>query len=191
MVVTFDDGYRSVMDLALPILARLEIPGTIFVPTDYIEERRPLAWSGTEHWLGGPYARELDPLSWAELGTLRRSGWEIGSHTRSHPRLTQIDDQGLQRELAGSRAICESRLETSCPALAYPYGDFDERVVTAAGRAGYEAAVTLPRMLLGASRLEWPRVGVYHADATWRFALKASRSSRAMRASSLWGRLRP
>lgn len=186
LVVTFDDGYRSVLELGLPILRRLGLPGTIFVPTDYIGQERSMAWSGIEHWLGTPDEPDLMPLSWAELRELRDAGWEIGSHTRSHPRLSRLDDAALSDELAGARETCEAHLGRPCHALAYPYGDFDERVVGAARRSGYLAAGTLSARLLEGSTLETPRIGIYHADAPWRFRLKVASGTRALRASSAW-----
>src|SRR5204863_4990970 len=66
VAVTFDDAYRSVLELARPILDRFGLPGTVFVPTDYIDATEPLRWPGIDHWHGGPDERELVPMSWAE-----------------------------------------------------------------------------------------------------------------------------
>src|SRR5690242_13950335 len=52
LVVTFDDGYRSVVTRAKPLLDELGVPGTIFVATDYIGSDTPMSWSGIEQWLG-------------------------------------------------------------------------------------------------------------------------------------------
>ena len=46
LAVTFDDGYRSVMTHALPILERLGLPGTVFVPTDFVGRDGPMSWPG-------------------------------------------------------------------------------------------------------------------------------------------------
>lgn len=191
LVVTFDDAYRSVLDRALPILSRLGLPGTLFVPTDYIDAGGLLAWPGTDRWLAGPHASELVGLNWGEIASLMAEGWEVGSHTRSHPRLTQIADARLEDELAGSREVCEDRLSTPCRSLAYPYGDVDERVVDAARRAGFEAAATLPKRLDVRGPLEWPRVGIYQGDSRWRFELKVSPHVRRVRASRAWLALEP
>jgi hypothetical protein len=74
----------------------------------------------------------------------------------------------------------------ACRSVAYPYGDHDERVVAAAGRAGYEAAATLPGRLHRPEPLRWPRVGVTHTDTRWRFRAKASQTVRHARASWAW-----
>jgi peptidoglycan/xylan/chitin deacetylase (PgdA/CDA1 family) len=189
LAVTFDDAYRSVLELALPILERLGLVGSVFAPTSFVGSAGPMAWPGIDQWLGGPFEPELRCLSWEELGELRRRGWEVGSHTRTHPRLTGLGDAELREELAGSRDECEQGLGESCATLAYPYGDWDERVARAAGDAGYAAACTLPARFHEAAPLSWPRVGVYHADSDWRFRLKVSPLVRRARATPLWDRL--
>lgn len=89
LAITFDDCFCSVLEIAFPILERMDLPGTVFVPTAFAGRPRPMSWGGNiDCWLGGPHEHELLPMSWEELGALARSGWEIGSHTRSHPRLT-------------------------------------------------------------------------------------------------------
>lgn len=181
VAITFDDAFRSVLELAEPILREAGMPGTVFVPTAHPGERRPLAWEGTGHWLGGPHAAELEPMGWDELRSLRDAGWEIGSHTVSHPRLTRIGDEALHAELRDSRLACETALGEPCRSIAYPYGDVDARVVDASRAAGYRTAAALPARLHGDRRHEWPRVGVWHTDDDRRFALKASRRVRAVR----------
>jgi peptidoglycan/xylan/chitin deacetylase (PgdA/CDA1 family) len=172
MAVTFDDAFSSVLDLAFPILERAGVPGTVFVPTAFADGGQALRWAGIDHWSDGPYAPELTALTWAQLRALADAGWEIGSHTRTHPRLTQLDGAALATELERSRADCERGTGRPCRSLAYPYGDVDERVIEATRRAGYEVAAGLPARPGPPLPLSWPRVGVYHADALWRFSLK-------------------
>jgi peptidoglycan/xylan/chitin deacetylase (PgdA/CDA1 family) len=191
VAVTFDDAYRSVLELAHPILDRLGMPASVYVPTAWPERDAPMTWPGIEQWLGGPHERELRCMGWDELRRLAELGWEVGSHTRSHPRLPELDDRELDAELSGSRADCEARLGRPCESLAYPYGAVDERVVEAASRAGYRYAVTLPRGLHRPQPLQWPRVGVYRVDgeAGWRWRMKVSPALRRLRASGSWGAL--
>jgi peptidoglycan/xylan/chitin deacetylase (PgdA/CDA1 family) len=186
LAVTFDDGYRSVLELGLPILSRLGLPGSVYVPTDFAGSGRPMSWPGIDQWTGGPFEHELMPMSWDELGRLVRAGWEIGSHTCSHPRLTGLDRAGLDTELRVSREVCEERLGRSCASLAYPYGDHDGRVVEAARAAGYRAAGTLPSRFGSREPLSWPRVGVYFGDDWRRFRTKVSPWVRQLRASRAW-----
>jgi peptidoglycan/xylan/chitin deacetylase (PgdA/CDA1 family) len=185
VAVTFDDAYRSVRELARPILYELGLPGTVFAPTTF-PGGGPMAWPGIDRWMGTEFEPELTPMTWEELRGLAAAGWEVGSHTRTHPRLTALDDAALAQELAGSRADCEREVDTPCRSLAYPYGDHDDRVVAAARAAGYDAAGTLPSRLHGHGPLRWPRVGVYHQDDGARFARKVSPGWRRLRASPLW-----
>ena len=186
LAVTFDDAFASVHTLGLAILRRLGAPATVFVPTDYIDSGGPLRWAGIDHWLAGSTAAELTPMSWAQIGELHAAGWEIGSHTGSHPRLTRLDDTSLADELARSRTACEQRLSAPCTSLAYPYGDVDARVIAAAGAAGYTTAAGLPGTFGSRDRLEWPRIGVYHSDDARRFRLKVSPPLIRLRASRGW-----
>jgi peptidoglycan/xylan/chitin deacetylase (PgdA/CDA1 family) len=185
VAVTFDDGYRSVLELALPILQSLGLPGSLYVPTAWVGAERPMTWPGIDHWADGPWADELQPLAWDGLRQLAGAGWEIGSHTRTHPRLTTLDDARLAAELSESRRDCERELGRACTSIAYPYGDVDARVVAAAARAGYRAAAALPHRLHRPRPLEWPRVGVSREDSIARFRRQSSPLVRTLLASPL------
>jgi peptidoglycan/xylan/chitin deacetylase (PgdA/CDA1 family) len=121
-------------------------------------------------------------MTWEQLGSLRDAGWEIGSHTCSHPRLSQLDDAALMHELRDSRRACQARLG-SCRTLALPYGDGDARVLAAAREAGYVAVAGLPGR--GTPSAGWRRIGVYPADGRRRFAVKVARPVRRLRRSRL------
>ena len=182
VAVTFDDAYRSVIELARPILERHGFPGTVFVPTAHAGAERPMSWPGIDQWIGTRDEHELTPMSWDELRELANAGWEIGSHTRTHPHLTQLGDDEVASELGDSRTDVEDALGLPCDAIAYPYGDVDDRVTAAARAAGYRHAAALPGHWHSPRPLEWPRVGVYQADSPWRFRLKASAAARRLRA---------
>ncbi len=184
VAVTFDDGYRSVFEHAFPVLAEFGLPGTVFIPTGFVGWRQPMAWPGIEQWATGAHAEELVPMSWDNLRSLVTSGWEVGSHSVSHPRLTTVPDAVLRAELDDSRDECEQRLQTRCRSLAYPYGDHDRRVVEAAGQAGYDAAAVLDRTARAPRPLAWPRVGIYGADSHGRFRLKVSSLTRSRAGSA-------
>ncbi len=188
LAVTFDDGYRSVLDHALPILSRLGLPATVFVATNF-PGGGPMAWPGIDRWLGTEHEHELQPLSWEELRRLQDAGWEIGSHACSHPYLSRLDDAELERELGASRRRLETELGRPCRSLAYPYGDHDDRVVRAAAAAGYEAAGTVPRRWTTPAALAWPRVGVYHGNGMTAFRAKVSPAGRRLRRSRAWASL--
>ncbi len=165
LVVTFDDAFRSVLERGLPVLERLGVPATLFVPTDFAAEAAPLTWSTLAQWQGGPYEQELRCMSWGEVRRLLAAGWEIGSHTCSHPKLTEIGAQAAAAELERSKAACEEALQQPCPSFAYPFGAHDEEVVQLTRNAGYERAVTLGTRLLEPrvrdDRLRLSREGIY------------------------------
>jgi peptidoglycan/xylan/chitin deacetylase (PgdA/CDA1 family) len=185
LAITFDDAYRSVLELAKPVLDRYGYVATVFVPTDWPGETRAMRWDGIDRWLGTDHDRAMLPLDWDQLAGLAQAGWEIGSHTRSHPHLEQLDDAALQRELSDSKTRIEEQLGRPCTSLAYPYGEVDERVCSATRNAGYTWAGTIPRVLRPPQPLMWPRVPIYHADSPRRFASKISPQLRRLRASRL------
>lgn len=184
VVITFDDNYRSVLELAKPILDRYGYVGTLFVPTDWPDRDEPMSWPGIDRWIGTPHERELHCLDWDQLRDLHGEGWEIGSHTCSHPQLPELTEAQLRRELRRSRARLQEELGVPCKSLAYPYGNVDERVEEATRKAGYTAACTIPRVLSVPGPLRWPRAPIFQGDDLARFRRKISPPIRKLRASA-------
>lgn len=181
LVVTFDDAYLSVLEVAHPILESFGLPATVFVVTDFAGDGRPLEWERSKVWRGPAFEGELRGMTWSQLAGLAGSGWEIGSHTRTHPHLTRLADDQLNEELRGSREAIEQALGRPCTSLAYPFGDVDARVAAAASEAGYlTAAIEDVRRR---NLFMWPRVGIYRADSPTRFRLKVSPTLRWLRAN--------
>lgn len=162
--VTFDDGYRSVRELAAPVLARLGVPSTVFAVPAYAD-------AGA---VADAPAGEGAALSWDELRDLAAAEWEIGSHTLTHPVLTELDDASLAEELRGSKERLERELGRPCDTVAYPYGAHDARVVAAAAAAGYGWACVFPPTYAARGPHAVPRVGVLRRDGRVRFALKTT-----------------
>jgi len=193
MVVTFDDAYTSILRLGAPVLERLGVPATVFVPTDAAGEAGLMAWSELAQWAGGEHEPELRCMSWAELRDLSSRGWEVGSHTCSHPHLTELEGEPLANELRASRAACEEQLQVPCATLAYPFGSYDAKVMDAVAAAGYDAAVTLDEHLAaplrGRGQLEVPREAIYRETGWVTFAAKTSRAVRRVRISRAYALL--
>lgn len=181
VVVTFDDGFAST-SRARPALEEAGFPATVFVVTDFVESGDELSF--IPNGSGPEAADELAPLGWSELAELRELGWEVGSHTVTHPRLPDIGASALKRELEQSRETIERRLG-SCETLAYPYGAADERVAAAAAEAGYLAACTLTGAHRTDERFRRSRVGVYRNDAGIRARAKFSTVGQALRRTRL------
>jgi peptidoglycan/xylan/chitin deacetylase (PgdA/CDA1 family) len=195
LAVTFDDAFRSIPELALPALADLGVPATVFVPTANMEEGSVRAWPEIEEWLGTPWERELTGAGWDEIGQLTDAGWEIGSHTRTHPHLVSLDDDSLRDELQRSREECTVGGGAPCRALAYPFGEADARVARTAGEVGYEVAATLadripPPTDGRPNPMLLPRLGVHQKDGPARLWLKSEVFLRGRRTWNAAQRLR-
>jgi peptidoglycan/xylan/chitin deacetylase (PgdA/CDA1 family) len=178
LVVTFDDAFASVIKRGLAVLERYAVPATLFVATEYATAAAPMTWSTLGRWVGTEHEDELRCMSWEEVRRLAGLGWEIGSHTCSHPDLTTIGIEPAATELGRSLEICAAEVQRPCTSLAYPFGAYDEKVVKLARRAGYEQAVTLGDRLLGPrSRkrpLELSREGVYRTTGWPQFLAATS-----------------
>ncbi len=132
--ITMDDGYRSVYDVAYPILKKYGFTATLFVYTDFVGVSKTA-------------------ITWDQLKKLKAEGFTIGSHTLSHCDLTKRKDEESDRtltarlikELKGSKAIIDKRLNQDTDLLAYPFGNFDPRVVRLSAEAGYKIAVSVNR----------------------------------------------
>jgi peptidoglycan/xylan/chitin deacetylase (PgdA/CDA1 family) len=175
LIVTFDDGYRSVVESAAPILQSLGVVATVFVTTQFV---------GSEVTTSGAKSKGQG-LSWDALRELAGSGWEVGSHSVTHARLPDLDDASLEAELEDSKQLIESQLESSCRSFAYPFGLVNDRVEGCVRRAGYDQAFTVPRRMAEPTAYRWPRVSVLRSDGRLSFNLKTSTSVRLFRRTAL------
>ena len=171
--ITFDDGYLSVYDRACPVLAERGMTGTIFVVADSV--------GGINEWdrRRGDQAEKM--MSAHQLAELAESGLEIASHTLTHPRLPQLSDGELKRELVDSKRKLEDISGHEVTSFSYPYGDYDERVRDAAQESGYKYAATtrLGVVPVGVQPYEIPRVNVRWNAITPLLMRKIRRARRA------------
>lgn len=86
--------------------------------------------------------QEFGPLTWDQVDELSRSHVEIGSHTVSHPILTNVDGPRLKDELARSRSVVEAFASNGMIHFCYPNGNVSDRERDAAKAAGFASAVT-------------------------------------------------
>lgn len=108
VAVTFDDGTADIADLALPVLARHDVPATIYVATDFVERQRPFPHDGV-------------PISWDGLRDCVASGLvTIGSHTHTHALLDRLDPALVGPELDRSQDLIGERLGVAARHFAYP-----------------------------------------------------------------------
>jgi peptidoglycan/xylan/chitin deacetylase (PgdA/CDA1 family) len=184
--LTFDDGFLDTYEVAAPMLARRGFTGFLFVLPRHLDAGSPLAWPE----VAGEVERHpevMRSMTWEMAEELAAAGWEIGSHTLSHPRLTTLEDDELRHELEESRRIVAARLGR-CDTLAYPFGAWDERVERAASAAGYRFAFTLPiESQASAGPLSIPRLTIDDRDTVARYRAKLSLAGRL----ALFSQLRP
>lgn len=187
--ITFDDGFRSVLEHGLPALEPLGVPATVFVSSAFADDPgQPRRGAAIDRYLGGPHEHELYVMPWEELRSLVDHGWEIGSHTVHHPFLTALDDEELAFELGESRRRIADVLGRPCTTLAYPTGDHDARVARFTAEAGYDAACTLPSTFpRRPDPFMYPRISVQRGDSLGEFRRKISRTARFMRTTHLAG----
>jgi peptidoglycan/xylan/chitin deacetylase (PgdA/CDA1 family) len=184
--LTFDDGFADTVTAALPRMRERGFAGMVFVLPGHLDSGAPLAWPE----VAGEAVRRpgtMRSLDWSMAGELVEAGWEVGSHTMTHPRLPALSDEALRQELLDSRQRVAEALGR-CEMLSYPFGEWDERVAAAARDAGYDFAFTLP---LGSqrryARLSIPRLTIDDRDTPRRFRAKLSRLGR----EALFSPLRP
>ena len=132
IVITFDDGFENTFDQALPILETNAMPATFFLVSGQLGKSS--AWMDHSP---SPADRLMD---WSQALQLHRRGFEVGSHTCSHPRLTDIDPVEARREIEVSKRVLEDRLGCSIEAFAYPFGVHDNAVRDLVRDAGYRCA---------------------------------------------------
>jgi peptidoglycan/xylan/chitin deacetylase (PgdA/CDA1 family) len=114
VIITFDDGYEDAYTNALPVLEKYKMTATFYVIRDYV---------------GRP-----EYMNQKQIDSLEKAGFEIGSHTLSHPDLTKISLEDGQKQISDSKEDST----TFC----YPAGRYNDTTVDLIKKAGYKAAVT-------------------------------------------------
>jgi len=108
IVITFDDGTADFADEAVPVLADLHLPATLYLATAFVEEQRPFPDEGA-------------PLSWSALADAVATGLvTVGSHTHRHALLDRLPPGEVADELDRSIELIGSRLGVTPDHFAYP-----------------------------------------------------------------------
>jgi peptidoglycan/xylan/chitin deacetylase (PgdA/CDA1 family) len=156
VMISFDDGYEEIYTNAYPMLRERGLAGMVSVVAGFTGRRN--LWD----IMGG----ELRHLDWNETEELLSSGWGVCSHTMTHPDLKLCSDDRLRWELEESKAVLERRLGIEVPAVAYPFGRFNARVLAAAKKTGYRIGFTVGAEIWRGVRgpLTTIRVPVYQLD---------------------------
>lgn len=134
VLITMDDGYRSVYEIAYPILKKYGYTATVFIYTSFVGVSKMA-------------------ITWDQLGEMQKDGFTIGSHTIDHSDLTQQKDEEteaeyivrVKEELCGSKEIIDKKLGQDTYFLAYPFGHYDQQSIQIAKEAGYKMAMSVKR----------------------------------------------
>jgi len=134
VMITIDDGYRSVYDVAYPILKKYGYSATLFVYTNYV-------------------GVSSKAITWQQLQELKSNGFTIGSHTIMHSDLSKQGEhesneaynQRLRQELFDSKKIIDKKLNQDTFFFAYPFGRANTTAMLMTRQAGYRLAVTVNR----------------------------------------------
>ncbi len=122
VALTFDDGYMDAYTAALPILQRYGFRASFYIVTGFV---------GQPGYMG-----------WKELIILRDAGMEIGSHSISHPNLTELDQAELARQINESKQELEQQLHIRVTSFCYPTGAYNQETIEQLRLAGFENAIT-------------------------------------------------
>jgi GT2 family glycosyltransferase/peptidoglycan/xylan/chitin deacetylase (PgdA/CDA1 family) len=165
-LVTFDDAYADLLPAAAEILTQRGIPAVVFAVGGQI--------GGGNEWDRHLGAGALSLLDAAGLRTLAEAGIEIGSHSVNHPQLTKIPLGEAETELRDSAAQIEAAGLPRPRTFAYPHGEWNPPIATAAAAADYEAAFTIDhgRCHAGSHRYALPRIEVLASDSPRSLRLK-------------------
>jgi len=146
VLITFDDGYRSFIQYARPILKDYGFTATLFVYTDFV---------------GG------GGMSWKELSAMVAQGFDVQAHSKSHSSLRRKEGEPreayakrIEAELAYPAEQFRKQLGRASDVLAYPYGDTDDELLPYVVKYGYVAAFTVRRQ----------------SNPAWAYPLRISRS---------------
>jgi peptidoglycan/xylan/chitin deacetylase (PgdA/CDA1 family) len=188
--LTFDDGFRDNHDTVLPLLREHGFPAFVFVLPPLLDEGAPLAWPEMAADLER-FPETMRSVDWTMLEAMREGGFEVGSHTLSHPHLPDLGPEELRQELSDSRARIAERLG-ACDTLAYPFGEWSGEVAAAARECGYRFAFSLPtesgQRRAGPHSI--PRINVDYRDTGSRYAAKLTGPGKAffLSPAAAWAR---
>lgn len=132
--VTFDDGFLDVFDQALPILRARKACGIVFLVSDLLGK--------TNEWQQGAGDVTMPLMDDQQVREWLAGGQQIGSHTQTHPRLTQLAPAAAKEQIVASKKLLEDRFGVPIEHFCYPYGDWNQTVRDLVIEAGYQTACT-------------------------------------------------
>ena len=153
VAITFDDGYRDNLTVALPLLEKFQLPMTLFVTAGFVDRDGYLS------------EEELCELSRHPLIT-------IGAHGLWHRDLNHLELDEARFELTESRRLLEDITGERVDLMAWPFGECNPEVERLSAECGYRAAWSVWKGTNSEHSLR--RVPLGRRDNLVRFAAKAS-----------------
>jgi peptidoglycan/xylan/chitin deacetylase (PgdA/CDA1 family) len=185
VVLTFDDGLRTVATEAAPVMRDFGFRATVFAVAG--RSGTDNQWAGQASWAPGQGL-----LTAADLAGLAREGWEVGAHGLTHAALPGLSAAALRDEVVTSKRLLEDQIGGEVTSFAYPYGRADAETRALVGRH-YRAACSteLATARRGADRHWLPRIDAFYVRRPALLRLLETAAGRAyLAARSLGRRLR-
>jgi len=135
--ITFDDGFVSNWEKALPCMSELGCRAINYLVADRLGQTSD--WEGREGGEADQLMNESQIKEWLSVGN-----W-IGAHTCTHPRLSLLSHEQAKEEIFSSKKKLEDRFGLPVEHFAYPYGDYSQTTVELVREAGFKTAVTMHR----------------------------------------------
>ena len=162
LALTFDDGFRNVLEHGLAPLVQNGFRASQFLVADQLGK--------TNEWDLGSGESPEPLMDVAQVRKWLAAGHEIGSHTRTHPFLTRISPPQAREEISASKRRLEDLFGVPVEHFCYPYGDWNEAVRGLVVEAGYRTACTTE---FGVNRadgdpLALKRITARYASRNWR-----------------------
>lgn len=173
VIITFDDGYADNYHEAWPILKRYGYVATVFLVADAVGTEQIFPWDQPK--ISKPAERShFRVLTWAQVQEMAATGIEFGSHTCTHPELTQLSLAQRREEIVRSRHDLQEKLGVEVGSFCYPRGKLDEATIELVAEAGYRCAVVSPKRAgIPLNVYTLRRIGIYQSTSGWLFRLKA------------------
>lgn len=151
--LTFDDGYENFYHNALPILRKFKFSATVYCVSDLIGKDNE--WDRDAGISRNPLMND------EQISTCLQEGIELGCHSATHKSLT-TPNCNLHQEITAAKTSLEKRFEINVSSFCYPYGHFNEQVVSATHEAGFNSATTMTRSRATAldNHLSLPRIPI-------------------------------